>query len=94
MSRLLARRVFRIQGDLKTCTQLGFIPVRRLNLLEYQSKELLKDCGVSVQNFAIVEESSKTNSALEKLRECVNLYIFRIFIRFLCIVKGLSIYRC
>lgn len=67
MSRLLARRVFRMQGDLKTCTQLGFVPVRRLNLLEYQSKELLKDCGVSVQNFTIVDQINKTNSALEKL---------------------------
>ncbi|XP_033215004.1 succinate--CoA ligase [GDP-forming] subunit beta, mitochondrial [Belonocnema kinseyi] len=67
MSRLLARRVFRIQGDFKTCTQLRFVPVRRLNLLEYQSKELLKDCGVSVQNFAIVDKLNKTSSALEKL---------------------------
>lgn len=43
---------------------------RHLNLLEYQSKELLRDSGVSVQNFAIVDDLTKTNSALEKLREC------------------------
>lgn len=42
---------------------------RNLNLLEYQSKELLRDCGVSVQNFAIVDDLTKTSSALEKLRE-------------------------
>ncbi|XP_029167524.1 succinate--CoA ligase [GDP-forming] subunit beta, mitochondrial isoform X1 [Nylanderia fulva] len=41
--------------------------VRNLNLLEYQSKELLRDSGVSVQNFAIVDDLTKTNSALEKL---------------------------
>ncbi|XP_070523619.1 succinate--CoA ligase [GDP-forming] subunit beta, mitochondrial isoform X2 [Cardiocondyla obscurior] len=40
---------------------------RYLNLLEYQSKELLRDSGVSVQNFAIVDDLAKTNSALDKL---------------------------
>ncbi|KZC12060.1 PREDICTED: succinyl-CoA ligase [GDP-forming] subunit beta, mitochondrial [Dufourea novaeangliae] len=40
---------------------------RHLNLLEYQSKELLRDCGISVQNFAIVDDLNKANSALEKL---------------------------
>lgn len=41
--------------------------MRNLNLLEYQSKELLRDCGVSVQNFAIIDDINKTNSALETL---------------------------
>lgn len=68
MSRLFTRKVFRMQGDLKACMQHGYVPFRRLNLLEYQSKELLKDCGVSVQNFAIVDKINKTNSALENLR--------------------------
>ncbi|XP_043469582.1 succinate--CoA ligase [GDP-forming] subunit beta, mitochondrial [Leptopilina heterotoma] len=67
MSRLFTRKVFRMQGDLKTCMQHGYVPSRRLNLLEYQSKELLKDCGVSVQNFTIVDKINKTNSALENL---------------------------
>ncbi|KAF3422527.1 hypothetical protein E2986_13581 [Frieseomelitta varia] len=40
---------------------------RYLSLLEYQSKELLRDCGVSVQNFAIVDDLNKANSALQKL---------------------------
>ncbi|XP_060827540.1 succinate--CoA ligase [GDP-forming] subunit beta, mitochondrial [Bombus pascuorum] len=40
---------------------------RSLNLLEYQSKELLRDCGVSVQNFAIVDDLTKANSALQKI---------------------------
>lgn len=40
---------------------------RYLNLLEYQSKELLRDCGVSVQNFAIVDDLNKANSALQEL---------------------------
>ncbi|XP_011704245.1 PREDICTED: succinyl-CoA ligase [GDP-forming] subunit beta, mitochondrial [Wasmannia auropunctata] len=40
---------------------------RHLNLLEYQSKELLRDSGVSVQNFAIVADLTQTSSALEKL---------------------------
>ncbi|XP_066587737.1 succinate--CoA ligase [GDP-forming] subunit beta, mitochondrial [Prorops nasuta] len=44
------------------------VQVRKLNLLEYQSKELLRDSGVSVQNFAIVDDLSKTGSVLEHLR--------------------------
>ncbi|XP_043599886.1 succinate--CoA ligase [GDP-forming] subunit beta, mitochondrial [Bombus pyrosoma] len=40
---------------------------RSLNLLEYQSKELLRDCGISVQNFAIVDDLTKANSALQKI---------------------------
>lgn len=55
--------------------------VRHLNLLEYQSKELLRDSGVSVQNFAIVDDLTETNSALEKLRECFPpRYIFHTFV--------------
>lgn len=49
---------------------------RNLNLLEYQSKELLRDCGVSVQNFAIVDDLTKTSSALEKLRKCIFYFLF------------------
>lgn len=45
------------------------VNARSLNLLEYQSKELLRDSGVSVQNFVIVDELTKTSSALEKLRK-------------------------
>ncbi|XP_054006160.1 succinate--CoA ligase [GDP-forming] subunit beta, mitochondrial [Hylaeus anthracinus] len=48
---------------------------RNLNLLEYQSKELLRDCGVSVQNFAIVDDINKANSALEKLH--ANEYVIK-----------------
>jgi len=48
--------------------------VRHLNLLEYQSKELLRDSGVSVQNFAIVDDLTQTNSALEKLREYLGMF--------------------
>lgn len=58
----------------KTTDQVTYVSnVRYLNLLEYQSKELLRDSGVSVQNFAIVDELCKTNSALEKLREYFNI---------------------
>ncbi|XP_001608018.1 succinate--CoA ligase [GDP-forming] subunit beta, mitochondrial [Nasonia vitripennis] len=52
---------------LKSLSQFGIVPVRRLNLLEYQSKELLRDSGVSVQNFAIVDDLQKTPNALETL---------------------------
>jgi len=48
--------------------------VRHLNLLEYQSKELLRDSGVSVQNFTIVDDLTQTNSALEKLREYLGMF--------------------
>ena len=49
--------------------------VRNLNLLEYQSKELLRDSGISVQNFTIVDDLTQTNSALEKLRECLRMFL-------------------
>ncbi|XP_020279530.1 succinate--CoA ligase [GDP-forming] subunit beta, mitochondrial isoform X2 [Pseudomyrmex gracilis] len=60
----------------KRTTKIVCIPsIRNLNLLEYQSKELLRDSGVSVQNFAIVDDLSKTNSALEKLH--ANEYVIK-----------------
>ncbi|KAK4872008.1 hypothetical protein RN001_016132 [Aquatica leii] len=34
------------------------VPVRYLNLMEYQSKHLLKQCGVSIQDFCMVDTSS------------------------------------
>ncbi|KAF7394710.1 hypothetical protein HZH68_008917 [Vespula germanica] len=43
------------------------IQFRKLNLLEYQSKELLRDCGISVQNFAIIDDLNKASSALKNL---------------------------
>lgn len=53
---------------LEKCVKFNVKQTRSLNLLEYQSKELLRDCGVSVQNFAIVDDLAKADSALEKLR--------------------------
>ena len=52
---------------LEKCVKFNVKQTRSLNLLEYQSKELLRDCGVSVQNFAIVDDLAKADSALEKL---------------------------
>ncbi|XP_076762482.1 succinate--CoA ligase [GDP-forming] subunit beta, mitochondrial [Xylocopa sonorina] len=66
MLRFGSRRIYSIQVLNKLST-FNTKQARCLNLLEYQSKELLRDCGVSVQNFAIVDDLSKTNSALEKL---------------------------
>ncbi|XP_014608163.1 PREDICTED: succinyl-CoA ligase [GDP-forming] subunit beta, mitochondrial [Polistes canadensis] len=51
------------------------IQSRKLNLLEYQSKELLRDCGVSVQNFTIIDDLNKANSALENL--CADEYVIK-----------------
>lgn len=68
MSNFLVRNTLSSMRALKNLSQFGVVPVRRLNLLEYQSKELLRDSGVSVQNFKIVDDAKKTNSALQALR--------------------------
>lgn len=68
MSTFLVRKTLSSVGNLKNLSQFGIVPVRRLNLLEYQSKELLRDSGVSVQNFAIVDDTNKIAPALENLR--------------------------
>lgn len=67
MLRFANRRLCSAQLLNKKGTKVNNKHARCLNLLEYQSKELLRDCGVSVQNFAIVDDLSKANSALEKL---------------------------
>lgn len=67
MLRIASRKLYSIQVLTKNST-FNVNQTRNLNLLEYQSKELLRDCGVSVQNFAIVDDLNQTNSALEKLR--------------------------
>ncbi|XP_076548686.1 succinate--CoA ligase [GDP-forming] subunit beta, mitochondrial-like [Osmia lignaria lignaria] len=66
MLRIASRKLYSIQVLTKNST-FNVNQTRNLNLLEYQSKELLRDCGVSVQNFAIVDDLNKTDSALEKL---------------------------
>ncbi|XP_014480166.1 PREDICTED: succinyl-CoA ligase [GDP-forming] subunit beta, mitochondrial isoform X1 [Dinoponera quadriceps] len=69
MLRVLSRSI-RSSHLLRRSTEAVCVSsTRNLNLLEYQSKELLRECGVSVQNFAIVDDLTKTNSALEKLHE-------------------------
>lgn len=56
---------------------------RSLNLLEYQSKELLRDCGVSVQNFAIVDDLTKANSALQKISWYFSLFLIYLIYLFI-----------
>lgn len=67
MLRFVSRKLRSTQVFNKTL-KLSIKQTRNLNLLEYQSKELLRDCGVSVQNFAIVDDLNKANSALQNLR--------------------------
>lgn len=67
MLRFASRKLRSTQVFNKTL-KLSTKQTRNLNLLEYQSKELLRDCGVSVQNFAIVDDLNKANSALQNLR--------------------------
>lgn len=69
MARTLVRKAFGSSGLLVNISPCISVSARNLNLLEYQSKELLRDCGVSIQNFAIVDDWQKTNSILEKLSE-------------------------
>ncbi|XP_076668376.1 succinate--CoA ligase [GDP-forming] subunit beta, mitochondrial-like [Andrena cerasifolii] len=67
MLRITSRKPFLSMQFLEKCVKFNVKQTRSLNLLEYQSKELLRDCGVSVQNFAIVDDLAKADSALEKL---------------------------
>lgn len=69
MSALLSRKLIGSISSLTKYSQLGVLSIRNLNLLEYQSKELLKDSGVSVQNFTIIDDVDKADSALSKFRK-------------------------
>ncbi|PBC30357.1 succinate--CoA ligase [GDP-forming] subunit beta, mitochondrial [Apis cerana] len=74
MLRFVSRKLRSTQVFNKTL-KLNTKQTRNLNLLEYQSKELLRDCGVSVQNFAIVDDLNKANSALQNLH--ANEYVIK-----------------
>ncbi|XP_043802090.1 succinate--CoA ligase [GDP-forming] subunit beta, mitochondrial [Apis laboriosa] len=74
MLRFASRKLRSTQVFNKTL-KLSTKQTRNLNLLEYQSKELLRDCGVSVQNFAIVDDLNKANSALQNLH--ANEYVIK-----------------
>lgn len=67
MLRMLNPTRVRSVGVLRKILEVQRTEARCLNLLEYQSKELLRDCGVSIQKFAIVDDLTKTNSALQNL---------------------------
>ncbi|XP_078044521.1 succinate--CoA ligase [GDP-forming] subunit beta, mitochondrial-like [Augochlora pura] len=67
MFRIACRKSLSSSEFLKKALVINTKQTRHLNLLEYQSKELLRDCGVSVQNFALVDDLKKANSALESL---------------------------
>lgn len=81
MSNIFVRKTSSLIGsfNLKNLSKFRIVPVRRLNLLEYQSKELLRDSGVSVQNFTIVDDIKKTVPALKTLSMLIYLYISFIF---------------
>lgn len=67
MLRILSLKSFQNPQILTKNRLCEVIQFRKLNLLEYQSKELLRDCGISVQNFAIIDDLNKANSALKNL---------------------------
>ncbi|XP_043279905.1 succinate--CoA ligase [GDP-forming] subunit beta, mitochondrial [Venturia canescens] len=75
MSGLLSRRILSNVNSLNKLLIANFVPARKLNLLEYQSKELLKDSGVSVQNFTIVDDLNKAPSTLDKFH--VDEYVIK-----------------
>ncbi|XP_063981267.1 succinate--CoA ligase [GDP-forming] subunit beta, mitochondrial [Diachasmimorpha longicaudata] len=75
MSAFLTKKVLSSVGSLSKYSRAGVLSVRHLNLLEYQSKELLKDSGVSVQNFTIVDDLKNAESALDKFR--VDEYVIK-----------------
>ncbi|XP_034935894.1 succinate--CoA ligase [GDP-forming] subunit beta, mitochondrial [Chelonus insularis] len=68
MSAFLTRKLVSSVISLSKYSQAGLLSVRNLNLLEYQSKELLKDCGVSIQNFTIIDDIKKADATLDKFR--------------------------
>lgn len=49
------------------------LPVRYLNLLEYQSKNLLKQHGVAIQDFCIVDQEDK--SPLNKFGKLIDTVV-------------------
>ncbi|XP_076625927.1 succinate--CoA ligase [GDP-forming] subunit beta, mitochondrial-like [Colletes latitarsis] len=75
MLRIASRKPFHSLQIIRKTLKFNIKQSRNLNLLEYQSKELLRDCGVSVQNFAIVDDINKANSALETLH--ANEYVIK-----------------
>ncbi|XP_046746068.1 succinate--CoA ligase [GDP-forming] subunit beta, mitochondrial [Diprion similis] len=66
MSRFLVQRASLLVNSFKNVSRAFLIPVRNLNLLEYQSKLLLRDSGVSVQNFTIVDDLKYAPEVLNK----------------------------
>ncbi|XP_034194138.1 succinate--CoA ligase [GDP-forming] subunit beta, mitochondrial isoform X1 [Osmia lignaria lignaria] len=66
MLRSVSRKLYFIHVLNKSST-CSIKQKRNLSLLEYQGKELLRNCGVSVQNFGIVDDMSKVNPTLDQL---------------------------
>lgn len=66
MSRFLVQRASVLVNTFKNVSRVSIVPVRNLNLLEYQSKLLLRDSGVSVQNFTIVDDLKHAKETLDK----------------------------
>ncbi|KAF7989282.1 hypothetical protein HCN44_007956 [Aphidius gifuensis] len=75
MSAFLSTKLLKSARILNKNSHISVLSNRYLNLLEYQSKELLKDSGVSVQNFTIIDDMKKANTALEKFR--VDEYVIK-----------------
>ena len=46
------------------------IPVRHLNLHEYQSKALMAEHGIDVQKFYVTESPSEVSQLVNKLSQC------------------------
>lgn len=51
------------------------IPVRHLNLQEYQSKQLMSDNGIFVQNFRIASSRDEAEEISHSFRKHHTLYI-------------------
>ncbi|XP_012258442.2 succinate--CoA ligase [GDP-forming] subunit beta, mitochondrial [Athalia rosae] len=66
MSRILVQKASALFNGLKNASRVSVVQARNLNLLEYQSKLLLRDSGVSVQNFTIIDDLSHAKETLAK----------------------------
>lgn len=66
MSRLLINKGSLFVNTLKNVSRVSLVPVRNLNLIEYQSKLLLRNSGVSVQNFTIIDDLNHAKDVLDK----------------------------
>lgn len=54
---------------------VAVVAVRNLNLQEYQSKQLMNENGITVQNFRIASNVNEAEEISHSLRECTVCFL-------------------